>query len=110
MLADATLPGFVTTALGQHLQTQANPNPAAGFTGRLPSSIFANVRMLPAATTRIPCMVPQTQDLVYSKPANGGGAFAVRYFKSMRQLPRRYRQHPNAHPHALYATRSIDSA
>ena len=26
----------------------------------------------------------------------------------MRQLPRRYRQHPNAHPHALYATRIID--
>ena len=28
--------------------TQANPNPASGFTDRLPSSIFANVRMLPA--------------------------------------------------------------
>ena len=73
MLADAHLPGFVTTALGQYLPTPANPNPAAGFTGRLPSSIFAHVRMLPAATTTVPCMVPQTQDFVYSKPAKVGG-------------------------------------
>jgi hypothetical protein len=73
MLADANLPGFVTTALGQNLQTQAHPDPASGFTSRLPSSIFANVRMLPASTTTVPCMVPQTLDLVASKSASMGG-------------------------------------
>jgi len=66
MPADAQLPAFAA-----HLQAQADPDPASGFTGRLPSSIFANVRMLPAAT--IPCMVPQQLDRVPSKPASKGG-------------------------------------
>ena len=66
MPADATLPAFAP-----HLQTQADPDPASGFTGRLPSSIFANVRMLSAAT--IPCLVPESQDQVTSKPASQGG-------------------------------------
>jgi hypothetical protein len=73
MIANATLPGFVTTALGQHFATQANPNPTSGFTDRLPSSIFTNVRVLAAATTTIPCMVPESLDLVASKPAKVGG-------------------------------------
>jgi len=64
--ADAQLPAFAA-----HLQAQADPDPASGFTGRLPSSIFANVRMLPAAT--IPCMVPESLDQVTSKPASKGG-------------------------------------
>jgi cytochrome c553 len=66
MPADAQLPAFAT-----RLQAQADPDPASGFTGRLPSSIFANVRMLPAAT--IPCMVPESLDQVTSKPASKGG-------------------------------------
>jgi len=64
--ADAQLPAFAA-----HLQAQADPDPASGFTGRLPSSIFANVRKLPAAT--IPCMVPESLDQVTSKPASKGG-------------------------------------
>ena len=64
--ADGRLPAFAT-----HSQAQANPEPASGFTGRLPSSIFANVRMLPAPT--IPCMVPESLDQVTSKPASKGG-------------------------------------
>jgi len=68
LLANATLPAFAP-----QWQTQAHPNPVSGFTSRLPSSIFANVRMLPASTTTVPCMVPQTQDLVASKPAKVGG-------------------------------------
>jgi hypothetical protein len=66
MSAHVRLPAFAT-----HLQAQADPDPASEFTGRLPSSIFANVRMLPAAT--IPCMVPQQLDRVPSKPASAGG-------------------------------------
>ena len=66
--AHAKPPAFAT-----HLQTQADPDPASGFTGRLPSSIFANVRMLPAATATIPCMPPQQLDRVPSKPASAGG-------------------------------------
>ncbi|MGA8640678.1 hypothetical protein [Candidatus Binatus sp.] len=64
--ADGRLPAFAT-----HSQAQANPEPASGFTGRLPSSIFANVRMPPAPT--IPCMVPESLDQVTSKPASKGG-------------------------------------
>ena len=64
--ADANLPAFAA-----HSQAQADPDPASGFTGRLPSSIFANVRMLPAAT--IPCMPPQQLDFVPPKPAKAGG-------------------------------------
>ena len=56
-----------------HLQTQADPNPAAGFTDRLPSSIFANVRTLPAATPRYRAWCPSHQDFFYSKPASAGG-------------------------------------
>jgi hypothetical protein len=71
MPAHAKLPGFA--ALAMHLQPQATPNPASGFTDRLPSSIFANVRMLPAVTTTIPCMVPENLDRSPSKPASVGG-------------------------------------
>ena len=53
-------------------RTQVTPNPPSGFTGRLPSSIFANVKMLPADVT-IPCMVPESADFVFSKPAASGG-------------------------------------
>jgi hypothetical protein len=55
-----------------HSQPQATPDPPSGFTGRLPSSIFANVRTLPADTT-VPCMVPESADFVLSKPASTGG-------------------------------------
>ena len=68
MLADAKLPGFAP-----HVQTQTDPNPTSGFTDRLPSSIFANVKMLPAATATVPCLVPQIFDLVSSQPASVGG-------------------------------------
>lgn len=68
--ADEMLPAFAMDAM--HLQTQAEPNPAAGFTDRLPSSIFANVKTLAAAPT-IPCMVPESSDFYYSKPASAGG-------------------------------------
>src|SRR5208282_5572471 len=60
-------------ASATHLPAQADPDPASGFTGRLPSSIFANVRMLPAATATIPCMPPQQLDRVTSKPYSAGG-------------------------------------
>jgi hypothetical protein len=68
MPAHGELPAFAT-----HLQAQADAeaDPVSGFTDRLPSSIFANVRMLPAAT--IPCMVPVQLDRVSSKPARAGG-------------------------------------
>ncbi len=68
MLADAKLPGFAP-----HVQAQTDPNPTSGFTDRLPSSIFANVKMLPAATATVPCLVPQIFDLVSSQPASVGG-------------------------------------
>jgi hypothetical protein len=55
-----------------HPQRQVTPDPPTGFTGRLPSSIFANVKMLPADTT-IPCMVPESADFVLSQPAASGG-------------------------------------
>ena len=64
--ADAKLPAFA-----MHSQPQADPDPVSGFTGRLPSSIFANVRTLPPAT--IPCMPPQQLDFVPPKPAKAGG-------------------------------------
>ncbi|MGO9058137.1 MAG: hypothetical protein ACLQU2_12265 [Candidatus Binataceae bacterium] len=64
--ADAKLPAFAA-----HSQAQPFPNPVSGFTGRLPSSIFANMRMLPPAT--IPCMPPQQLDFVPPKPASAGG-------------------------------------
>ena len=64
--ADAKLPAFAA-----HSQAQAEPDAASGFTGRLPSSIFANVRMRPAA--KIPCMPPQQLDFVPPKPASAGG-------------------------------------
>ncbi len=68
MPADAKLPAFAP-----HSLMQAAPDPASGFTGRLPSSTFANVRMLPAAAATIPCMPPQQLDRVTSKPASAGG-------------------------------------
>ncbi len=67
--ADAQLPGFAMDAM--HLQTPAEPDPASGFSDRLPSSIFANVRTLAAVT--IPCLVPESSDFFYSKPASTGG-------------------------------------
>jgi hypothetical protein len=69
--AHEMLPAFAMDAM--HLETQAEPDPTSGFTDRLPSSIFANVRVLAAATTTIPCMVPESLDLVASKPAKVGG-------------------------------------
>jgi hypothetical protein len=66
--ADAKLPAFAT-----HLQTQADPDPTSGFTDRLPSSIFADVRILPGSTNTVPCMVPESKDLVAVKPASVGG-------------------------------------
>jgi len=58
----------------QALQSQphARPDPPSGFTGRLPNSIFANVKTLPADTT-VPCMVPESSDFVLSKPVSTGG-------------------------------------
>jgi hypothetical protein len=65
--ADAQLPAFA-----MHSQPpQTDPDPVSGFTGRLPSLIFANVKMLPPAT--IPCMPPQQLDFVPPKPAKAGG-------------------------------------
>ena len=61
---------------------------------------------------------PPCHDTVYAASATGfrapetcqgGGAFAVRYFRSMRQLPRRYLRQPTAHQNALYSSRIIDS-
>jgi hypothetical protein len=68
--AHEMLPAFAMDAM--HLETQAEPDPTSGFTDRLPSSIFANVKTLAAATT-IPCMVPESADFYYSKPASAGG-------------------------------------
>ncbi|MGO9605221.1 MAG: hypothetical protein ACLQAT_17840 [Candidatus Binataceae bacterium] len=68
--AHEMLPGFVLNAM--NWLTQAEPNPAAGFTDRLPSSIFANVKKLAAAPT-VPCMVPESADYYYSAPAAAGG-------------------------------------
>jgi hypothetical protein len=53
-----------------HSQTQIDPDPT-GFTGRLPSSIFADVRTI--QTAAIPCMVPESRDQVTSKPASKSG-------------------------------------
>ena len=64
--ADA-LPGFAMNAT--HSQAQAEPNLEEGFTDRLPSSIFEDLR--PLATTTIPCMCPS------------------RWTTSTRNLPRR---------------------
>ena len=69
MSAHETLPGFAMNAM--HQQPQAQSDPTAGFTDRLPSSIFANVRALPDVT--IPCMPPESLDFFYSKPASTGG-------------------------------------
>jgi hypothetical protein len=64
----ATLPLFFPP-----IQTPAPLNPVPGFTGQLPGSVFAKVRVLPASNGRIPCMVPESADLVASKPAKVGG-------------------------------------
>jgi hypothetical protein len=60
---NATLPFFFPS-----IQTPAPVSLVAGFTGQLPSSVFANVRMLSASTGAIPCMVPESKDLAASKP------------------------------------------
>jgi len=67
--ADGALPGFAMEAT--HSQAQAEPNPTVGFTDRLPSSIFEDLR--PLDTTTIPCMVPESADYYYSKPPAAGG-------------------------------------
>jgi hypothetical protein len=59
-------------ALGAHRgvapsQVPVDPD-TSGFTGRLPSSIFANVK--PLAAVDIPCMVPESSDAVASLPAS----------------------------------------
>lgn len=59
----ATLPLFLPP-----IQTPAPLNPISGFTDQLSSSVFANVKPLSASTSAIPCMVPESQDLVASKP------------------------------------------
>src|ERR1700722_8294014 len=59
----ATLPLFFPP-----IQTPAPLSPLAGFNSQLPSSVFTNVRTLSAATSAIPCMVPESQDLAASKP------------------------------------------
>ena len=59
----ATLPLFFPP-----IQTPASLNPVSGFTDQLPSSVFANVKTLSASTSAVPCMVPESQDLVASKP------------------------------------------
>ena len=54
--------------LNQTISTQAPTDPdPTGFTGRLPSSIFANVKTM--QTVPIPCMVPESQDQATAKPA-----------------------------------------
>jgi hypothetical protein len=68
--AHASLSSWVAAV--RHPQPQATPEPPSEFTGRLPSSIFANVKTLPADTT-VPCMVPESADFVLSKPASAGG-------------------------------------
>lgn len=70
---DANLPGFVTDALGQNLQPQPALNPTSDFTDRLPSSVFANVKFLPSSNKKIRCMVPESKDFAFSKPASKGG-------------------------------------
>jgi hypothetical protein len=59
----ATLPLFFPP-----IQTPAPLNPVSGFTDQLPSSVFANVKTLSASASAVPCMVPESQDLVASKP------------------------------------------
>lgn len=71
MSAHASLPGFALAALHQQPQAAAS-NPASGFNGRLPNSIFANVKPLATEVT-IPCMVPESADFFLSKPAATGG-------------------------------------
>jgi len=70
-------PEFVTVATQGNLfatlplfspPIQTPFNPVAGFTDQLPSSVLTNVRTLPGSTPVIPCMVPESQDLVASKP------------------------------------------
>jgi len=67
--AHAQLSNWVQAMLSR---PQVRPDPPSGFTGRLPNSIFANVKALPADTP-IPCMVPESSDFVLSKPSTGGG-------------------------------------
>ena len=64
---NATLPFFFPP-----LHSPAALNPAWGFTGQLPGSLFAHVRTLDSSST-IPCMVPESQDFAFSKPATTGG-------------------------------------
>jgi hypothetical protein len=59
----ATLPLFFPP-----IQTPASLNPVSGFTDQLPSSVFTNVKTLSASTSAVPCMVPESQDLLASKP------------------------------------------
>src|SRR5262249_8875794 len=69
---DDAVHGAIAAHRGVTAHSQVPPDPdLSGFTGQLPSSIFDNARMLPAA--EIPCMVPESQDLVFSKPAAAGG-------------------------------------
>ncbi len=68
--AHAQLSNWVAAVM--HPQPKVTPDPPSGFTGRLPSSIFANVKTLPADST-VPCMVPESSDFVLSKPAASGG-------------------------------------
>ena len=67
--AHAQLSNWVQAMLSR---PQVRPDPPSGFTGRLPNSIFANVKALPADTT-VPCMVPESSDFVLSKPSTSGG-------------------------------------
>jgi hypothetical protein len=60
---NATLPLFFPP-----IQTPAPPNQISGVTDQLPNSLFANVKPLSASTGAVPCMVPESQDLVASKP------------------------------------------
>lgn len=69
--AHASLSNWVAAIM--HPQPQATPEPPSGFVGRLPSSIFTNVKMLATAPADFPCMVPESADFVLSKPASAGG-------------------------------------
>jgi hypothetical protein len=65
----ATLPIF-----SPPIQTPLPPNqtpaldPTSGFTDQVPSSVFANVRVLSASKRSIPCLVPESKDFAFSQP------------------------------------------
>jgi len=61
----ATLPLFFPP-----IQTPAPFSPVAGLTDQLPSSAFTHVRVLPGSNSTIPCLVPESKDLVASKPSS----------------------------------------